>query len=105
MEGQTFLVQIRALFREPKYHSKRCLHVFDSEGSLGSLAKGRSSSLRINRVCRKAAALQLFADTTFFFSWANSEVMPMDVPSREFPVPANRVFLRYLNYDLQLPDG
>ena len=105
LEMQTFLVQARCLFRDESYHSSRLLQVFDSDGSLGAYAKGRSSSRRMNRLCRKNCALQVFVDSSFFFSWCNSECMPLDKASREFPTLRATVFPRYLNMECQMPEA
>ena len=57
---------------------------FDSQACIGLFSKGRSSSKRMNRICRKCSSLCLAADLVVMFSWTNSDSMPMDKDSRRF---------------------
>ncbi|CAK0789972.1 unnamed protein product, partial [Prorocentrum cordatum] len=49
------------------YHSRRYLHILDSLVVTGVLTKGRSSSKRLNRVCRKHMVYRRAVNAFFFF--------------------------------------
>lgn len=51
---------------------------------MGAFSKGRSSSMLINRRCRRVAAIQLGGGHEVFYPWAPSAENPADVPSRWF---------------------
>ena len=59
LEANAYLLEMRAFLKQS--HSEnlgaRVLHVFDAASALGGMAKGRSSSKRLNRLCSKAGAL------------------------------------------------
>ena len=53
-------------------HSCRILHVLDSRVVSCVLAKGRSSSCKLNRVLRRVSALMLASDVYVFPLWTVS---------------------------------
>ena len=63
------------------WHS-RMLFVADSQVVASVVAKGRSSSLRLNMLLRRFAAIQLCTNTRVFIGWCRSEAIPADAPSR-----------------------
>jgi hypothetical protein len=56
----------------------------DSAAVVGSLAKGRSSSNRLNTQCRKVAAIICASDLRPIWIWIPSHMNPADRPSRRF---------------------
>ena len=62
----------------------RTVHVGDNAGQVGAHAKGRSSNRRVNRRCRRGAALQLCGDNVTFEVWERSKFNPADAPSSVF---------------------
>ena len=51
---------------------------------LGALAKGRSSRLRCNRLCRRQAALTLGLGIRFYWLYVRTDRNVADGPSRGF---------------------
>ena len=64
-----------------KFHT-RWLHILDSMVSRGALAKGRSSSTRLNKVLKKHAAAALAQDGYLFPLWTISQWNFSDKASR-----------------------
>ena len=67
---------------QPSLHETRVPIFVDSQAALGALAKGRSSSRKLNRFCRRAAAYQLAARLRVSWLWIPSKANPADGPSR-----------------------
>ena len=67
---------------------KRFLIMVDSLVALGALAKGRSSSRPLLRLCRQAAAVVLTYGMMPLYRYIASEVNPADGPSRGLGVGA-----------------
>jgi len=97
LEGNAFVLEVRHFLREVGNHQKRVLHLFDAASALGGFAKGRSSSKRLNRLVRKKAALCLLSDTQHFFGWCDTGSMPMDLPSRQFPLSPDFALTKWVN--------
>ena len=60
----------------------RCLHIVDSQVSMGVLVKGRSSSSQLCAVLRRINALLLSAGVFPSYAWVRSADNPADSPSR-----------------------
>ncbi len=84
LEGHAFLLALRWLSRQPQYFHSRIPFFLDSASLLGALAKGRSSSYRLNSVCKRSAALLLATDISPIYLWIPSQNNPADGPSRFF---------------------
>ena len=97
LEGNAFVLEVRHFLKDPENHGKRVIHLFDAASALGGFAKGRSSSKRLNRLIRKTSSLCLLSDTQHFFGWCDSGSMPMDLPSRRFPLSSNYALTRWVN--------
>ncbi len=69
---------------------KRFVHPLDSAACVGAFSKGRSSSMLINRRCRRVAAIQLGGGHEVFYPWVPSAENPADIPSRWFEPGAGR---------------
>ena len=63
---------LRACVRVPGNHSSRILHVLDSRVASCVIAKGRSSSCKMNRILRRVGALMLASDVYVFPLWTVS---------------------------------
>jgi hypothetical protein len=85
LEALAFYTEYKFLCKQIENHSKRHFHVFDALGSMGAFAKGRSSSIRLNRICRKVTAMSILSDMTFYYAYTDSASQPMDEGSRIFP--------------------
>ena len=73
---------LRQLTRDPSNHGTRQLLALDSRVTVGSAAKGRSSSRAINHECRKSMPLLIAAEIQEGDFWVNSASNPADGPSR-----------------------
>ena len=85
LEFTALLNYVRRVVAEPSNHSLRCFHVLDSRVSSCIVAKGRSSSRIINRLCRRLAAFTLASDTYFLPLWTISKWNFSDAASRHHP--------------------
>ena len=82
LEFTSVLNYFRKKFRSAFSHGFRYLHIVDSRVTAGVLAKGRSSSKRLNRPCRRLAAYLLAADGYVLPLWTISRWMAADRGSR-----------------------
>ena len=81
LEGEAFVLLLRWLLRCRARHSARIVILVDSAVWLGAAAKGRSST-PLNRLLRRAAALQLAGDLLLHLVLVPSSENPSDEPSR-----------------------
>ena len=72
LEVTAFLVYLRHQARQGCKRSTKWLHVVDSRVTAGVLAKGRSSSHRLNRLCKRIMALSVFGDMYPMVLWTIS---------------------------------
>ena len=84
LEFISLLNYVRNKVLNARMHGQRCLHVLDSRVTAGIVAKGRSSSKRLNRVARRLAGYSLAADIYIMPIWTISRWMPCDAGSRLF---------------------
>jgi hypothetical protein len=77
--GLTWLLQ----FTQSKVSKTRIPFLLDSSVMVGCLSKGRSSSNRLNNICRRIAALVVLNQACFGWVWVATDVMPADKPSRQ----------------------
>ena len=82
LEAQALLTGLRWLTSNPAYFGRRIIFFLDSQSLLGAVVKGRSSSRRLNRLCRKMAAFFLVSQIKPSYIWIPSEFNPADEPSR-----------------------
>ena len=71
-----------ALALNPHAYDKRHLTLSDNAGVVGSLTKGRSPSVPLNRLLRKSMALQLAVNMFFSIAWISTRFCPADSLSR-----------------------
>ena len=81
LEGEAMLILLRWVLRSVHRHSSRVVIMLDSSVILGGAAKGRSST-RLNRIFRRAAALELAGDVQVYWVLVPSAENPSDLPSR-----------------------
>ena len=67
-----------------RFTSKRFLHVFDSQVAAAVTAKGRSSSIQLNKILLRVSGVVLAADLYPLAVWTLSHWNFSDVPSRAF---------------------
>ena len=82
LELIAFFNYLRACVLKVDCHSKRFLHVVDSRVVSCVLAKGRSSSSKLNRTLRRVAALALASDVYLLPMWTLSRWNFADSGSR-----------------------
>ena len=91
LELLAFFNYLRRRSGRPNTHACRILHILDSRVCSCVLAKGRSSSLMLNRVLRRVAALLIVADISVLPLWTISAWNFSDHASRAVPGPASAV--------------
>ena len=82
LELNAVAVYLKRRSRSQLRHGKRYFHVLDSMVTRGYLAKGRSSSRRLNQVLRRCTALLIASDGYMFPLWTISRWNFADKPSR-----------------------
>ena len=82
LELNAVAVYLKRRARSLARHGKRYFHVLDSMVTRGCLAKGRSSSRRLNQVLRKCTAHLVAMDVYMFPLWTISRWNFADKPSR-----------------------
>ena len=82
LELIAFFNYLRSWVSKPEHHGCRLLHVVDSRIVSCVLAKGRSSSCKLNRVLRRVGALMLASDIYVFPLWTVSRWNFADSGSR-----------------------
>ena len=82
LEFAAFLTFVRSRAGSVDFHKKRFFHVFDSRVISCVVAKGRSSSRLLNRLCRRYAGFALAADLYVLTLWTISSWNHADGASR-----------------------
>ena len=82
LEIEALILAVRHMSRSPATRGTRVLVFLDSLVGLGSLAKGRSASRRLNRACRKLAAYAVLFNVELLLHWVPTEHQPADAASR-----------------------
>ena len=84
LEATAVLVEFRRRVRNPNGLGIRFFNVIDSVVIYYAMAKGRSSSKKLNRTLRRVMALALFSRSTPVNLWTLSKWNFADKPSRQF---------------------
>lgn len=84
LEAEAALLAFRHMYSTTLLRGQRVLSLIDNTSALGAVAKGRSSSYRLNKVCRKIAGVLLNAHLTPLCHWVPSSLNLADTPSRRF---------------------
>ena len=82
LEARALLTGLRWLASDPRHFGQRVIIFLDSQSLLGAVVKGRSSSFRLNRLCRRLAAIFLATQMRPSYLWVASSLNPADAPSR-----------------------
>ena len=82
LEGWALLSGLKWVAADPRNHGQRISFLIDSMTLLGAVAKGRSSTRRLNRICKRVAAILLATGIRPVWVWVESEFNPADAPSR-----------------------
>lgn len=82
LELEAALLSTRHMLRSPVTNGHRVNILIDSTVVIGAVAKGRSSSYRLNIRLRRLAALQLIGNLTLVPHWVPTAINPADKPSR-----------------------
>ena len=82
LEFSALLNYIRSIVRSHKIHAHRMFHVLDSRVCSCIVAKGRSSSRLLNRLCRRFASFILASDLYVLPLWTISKWNYSDAASR-----------------------
>ncbi len=82
LEAQALVLALKIITSRPELHAKRIAFFVDSTSLLGAVAKGRSSSRRLNRIFQKISSLLIVANVRPIWLWIPSEYNPADTPSR-----------------------
>eukprot|EP00438_Fugacium_kawagutii_P005526 Skav227070 [mRNA] locus=scaffold72:1057412:1062770:- [translate_table: standard] len=82
LKALTHAIQWRA--RRSKYHSFRTMLLCDSQSVVAVVAKGRSSSKKVNHLLRRLAALCLSLNLYLLICWVDTADNPADKASRIF---------------------
>ena len=101
LEGEAFVIWLRWILRSRKRHCTRVVVLVNSAVWLGAAAKGRSST-QLNRLFRKAAALELAGGIHVHLILGPSAENPSDRPSRGVRLKAPEVSTGQLQGALQL---
>ena len=81
-EARGLLTYVRWVLRTPRHFGHRLVVLVDSKVVVGAVAKGRSSSVPLNRLLRRLAALCFLGDLTLHVVFIPSAHNPADAPSR-----------------------
>jgi hypothetical protein len=87
LEMAAFLTHSRRRARMSQCRGKRYLHIVDSKVTANVVAKGRSSSRRLNRLARRLMAVDLATDCYPLVLWTISDWNFSDEASRRFERP------------------
>ena len=82
LEFIAVLNYIRGLVLNTRMHGFRLIHILDRRVAAGVIARGRSSSKRLNRLSRRFMAYELASDLYLLPLWTISGWMPADAGSR-----------------------
>ena len=78
LEGEAVVLGLQWYLRKVQAQGNRVVFLVDNQTLLGALRKGRSSSQKLNKICRKVASLVLAGDLHIDY-----KDNPADGPSRK----------------------
>ena len=84
LETRGVVISLRHKFRAVQHFGKRHLHLGDNMGMILMIAKGRSSSFSMLKLCRRLCALLLCTDSVLSPRWIPSELNVADKGSRRW---------------------
>ena len=84
LEGRALVWSLRHSLRSSECFGKRCFFLSDSMTQVLALSKGRSSTPKMNHICRQWGAMCLAGNVCASVRWIKSEQNAADEPSRMF---------------------
>ena len=84
LEMTAILAELRRRARSPKDFNKRYLHIIDSMVCYWASTKGRSSSVRLNRVLRRIMSVEIASGIRPLMTWTLSKWNYSDLASRKY---------------------
>ena len=84
LELEAAVLHVVRRMREAKAIGCRFVHLTDSQVVAGMVAKGRSSSRKVNAVVRKLGGLLLGCHGKMVVAWRTTAESPVDGPSRRW---------------------
>ena len=81
-EVRAYCADVRRVASDPREHGTRRLYGLDSRVCTGAIAKGRSSSARLNAPLRRVLPCQLFCGLQTGANHIRTHVNPADAPTR-----------------------
>lgn len=84
LEGRGVIAALRHKLRSCQEFGHKHLHFCDNMGMTLLLAKGRSGTFSMLRICRRVASLLLATDCFLAVRWIPSELNMADGPSRRW---------------------
>ena len=88
LEGRSLLWKLRFDAKNSLNHGSKRLYLVDNFGLALSMGRGRAVNYSVLQLCRRSAALQLFAGIDAHFRWIPSEWNVADAPSRRYAARA-----------------
>ena len=87
-EGAAWVWSLHDRLRRPAEFNKKVVHLIDSAALAGAAKKGRSSSRRLNAVCRQGKVCIMAGQLDPYFPWVASARNPSDAASSRFGIRA-----------------
>ena len=81
-EMRAFCADVRRVASDPREHGTRRIYGLDSRVCTGAIAKGRSSSMRLNAPLRRVLPCQLFCGLQTGANHIRTHANPADAPTR-----------------------
>lgn len=95
-EDRALRKEICDLASDPNSHGKIHIALNDSRVVVAAVAKGRSSSFRLNGILRSTIPFLVLADIAIGLIWVETSSNPADHPSRFKPIPPPSIFPQWL---------
>lgn len=83
LEGEAVVLGLQWYLRKGQAEGHRVVFLVDNQTPIGAMRKGRSSSKRLNKICRKVASLVLAGDLYVDYYYMRIADNPADGPSRK----------------------
>ena len=95
-EARALKKEVVKMSCDPSQRGSLQLCLNDSRVVCGAVAKGRSSSFKLNGILRSLLPFLIFADITLAMIWIETHANPADHPSRFVPIPAPTLSPKWL---------
>ena len=83
LEGEAVVLGLQWYLRKVQAQGSRVVFLVDNQTLIGALRKERSSSQKLNKICRKVSSLVLAGDLYIDYYYIRSAENPADGPSRK----------------------